>query len=38
MPITDQLHNILFEGGDVKNALSELMMRPRKREWDSVDK
>ncbi len=38
MPITDQLHNILFEGGDVKNALSELMMRPRKREWDSIDK
>lgn len=38
MPITEQLYKILFEGSDVKNALSALMSRPRKREWEPVDK
>ena len=28
MPITEQLNNILFHGGDVRKALSELMNRP----------
>ncbi len=28
MPITEQLNNILFNGGDVRKALSELMNRP----------
>lgn len=37
MPITEQLHNILFEGGDVKDALSALMSRPRKHEWEPFD-
>lgn len=38
MPITEQLYKILFEGGDVKDALSALMSRPRKREWEPVEK
>ena len=29
MPITEQLHKILFEGGDVREALSALMNRPQ---------
>lgn len=38
MPITEQLYKILFEGGDVKEALAALMSRPRKPEWEPVEK
>ncbi|MGN0585089.1 MAG: NAD(P)H-dependent glycerol-3-phosphate dehydrogenase [Ruminococcus sp.] len=37
MPITEQLYKVLFEGEDVKNSLSALMSRPRKREWEPLD-
>lgn len=32
MPITEQLNDVLFCGGDVKNALDRLMSRPQKYE------
>ena len=32
MPITSQLYNVLFEGGDVKNSLGNLMSRPKRHE------
>ncbi len=32
MPITEQLNNVLFHGGDVKKALDTLMARPQKYE------
>lgn len=32
MPITEQLNNVLFNGGDVKSALDRLMARPQKYE------
>lgn len=34
MPITEQLHKVLFEGGDVKQSLDALMSRPKKRECE----
>lgn len=36
MPITEQLYSILYDGKDVKQALSALMERPRKAESESV--
>ncbi|KAA3612949.1 MAG: NAD(P)-dependent glycerol-3-phosphate dehydrogenase [Planctomycetota bacterium] len=35
MPITRQLHSILFEGRDPKDAVRDLMLRPSKAEWDT---
>lgn len=32
MPITEELNNVLFHGGDVKSALDRLMSRPQKHE------
>lgn len=32
MPITDQLYRVMFEGKDVRAALSDLMERPRRHE------
>ncbi len=33
MPITEQLNQILFHGGDPKNAVYALMCRPQRSEW-----
>lgn len=38
MPITEQLYKVLFEGGDVKQALGALMSRPKKRECEPLEK
>ncbi|MBQ8687781.1 MAG: NAD(P)-dependent glycerol-3-phosphate dehydrogenase [Ruminococcus sp.] len=38
MPITEQLYKVLFEGGDVKEALGALMSRPKKRECEPLEK
>lgn len=32
MPITSQLYKVLFDGGDVKDSLGNLMSRPKKHE------
>lgn len=37
MPITEQLYNILFCGGNVKNALEKLMSRPKKYENEQLE-
>ncbi len=34
MPITEALHQVLFEGGDVAGAVQELMTRPEKLETE----
>lgn len=36
MPITEQLNNVLFENGNVKEALSKLMTRPKKSEIEEI--
>ncbi len=36
MPITEQLDKVLFHGGNVKEALSSLMSRPKKAETEPV--
>ena len=36
MPITEQLDNVLFHGGNVKEALGRLMSRPKKAEMEAV--
>lgn len=36
MPITEQLDNVLFRGGNVKEALVRLMSRPKKAETEAV--
>lgn len=36
MPITRELYHVLFEGGDVKAALSHLMGRPRAHEYEKL--
>lgn len=36
MPITEQLNKILFEGGTVKEALSNLMTRPNRHELEGI--
>ena len=34
MPITDELHQVLFEGKEPRSAVSDLMVRLPKVEWD----
>ena len=34
MPITEQLYHILFDGADPKQALDNLMSRPKKHEYE----
>lgn len=34
MPITEQLYHVLYEGASAKDALKNLMDRPKKREYD----
>jgi glycerol-3-phosphate dehydrogenase (NAD(P)+) len=34
MPITAELHQVLFEGKNPRSAVSDLMVRPPKVEWD----
>lgn len=36
MPITEQLSKVLFDGGNVKEAIGKLMSRPKKCEKESV--
>lgn len=36
MPITEQLHKVLTEGKDVKQALSDLMARPKRHENEEI--
>lgn len=36
MPITEQLYHVLFEGGIAKDALSALMSRPKKQEYEPL--
>lgn len=36
MPITEQLYNVLFCGGDVRKSLGILMSRPKKHEIESL--
>ena len=36
MPITEQLHKILFEDGTVKEALENLMSRPNRHETEGI--
>jgi glycerol-3-phosphate dehydrogenase (NAD(P)+) len=36
MPITEQLHRILFEGESVRNSLSNLMSRPNRNEKEEI--
>jgi glycerol-3-phosphate dehydrogenase (NAD(P)+) len=33
MPITDEVHAILFEGKPPRSAVSDLMLRDPKGEW-----
>ena len=33
MPITEQLNQVLFHGGDPKEAVYALMGRPQRSEW-----
>ena len=36
MPITEQLNHVLFEKGNVKDALGKLMSRPKKSETEEI--
>ncbi|MBQ8905031.1 MAG: NAD(P)-dependent glycerol-3-phosphate dehydrogenase [Ruminococcus sp.] len=36
LPITEQLYNVLFEGADVKQALGNLMNRPKRHESEEM--
>lgn len=36
MPITEQLHKVLFEGDDVKHSLHNLMSRPKRHEKEDI--
>lgn len=36
MPITEQLNNVLFNKGNVKEALGKLMSRPKKCETEEI--
>jgi glycerol-3-phosphate dehydrogenase len=36
MPITEQLNNVLFNKGNVKEALSRLMSRPSRSETEEI--
>lgn len=36
MPITEQLHKILFEGDSVRNSLTNLMSRPKRHEKEDI--
>ncbi len=38
MPITEQLYNVLFEGGDVTKVLGSLMSRPKRHECEPLEK
>lgn len=38
MPITEQLYKVLFEGADVKKVLGSLMSRPKRHEWEPLEK
>lgn len=38
MPITEQLYKVLFEGADVNKVLGCLMSRPKRHEWEPLEK
>lgn len=38
MPITEQMHSVLFEGADPQTAVMRLMERPPQEEWARLDR
>ncbi|MFA7412035.1 MAG: NAD(P)H-dependent glycerol-3-phosphate dehydrogenase, partial [Tissierellaceae bacterium] len=36
MPITKEIYNVLYEGKDVKNAVTNLMLRDMKHEMEDI--
>lgn len=38
MPITEEIYQVLYEGKDVKNSVTNLMLRDKKHEMEEVIK